>query len=101
MRLKTQFQSAEVVAICDHLVSLRARQLKHEIVRKPRAIPLDLLVEALRSDAVELSSVDQGLVAANDENASCDGCGAALRFDCGPLVFMFPSEPQRRSCYPG
>ena len=52
-----ELQLLEVVAICDHLGLLCGGELEHEVGRKPAAVTLDLLVEALGRHAVDLGQI--------------------------------------------
>jgi hypothetical protein len=47
----------EVVTICNHLVAFLAIQLEDEIRRKAVPVSIDLLIEALRGNAIESSQI--------------------------------------------
>ena len=52
-----EFEFAEVVTVCDHLSLLDRIEMKHEIVRKPRRIAFNHLIERLGEHTVELGQV--------------------------------------------
>jgi len=57
-----EFESPEVVAICDHLLLLGNSELEKKILWEARGVPLDLLVESLRCYSIKLCQI--GIVSA-------------------------------------
>lgn len=64
-----EFESSEVVAICDHLIFLRRIELEHEVLWKSHGVAADLLVQALGGYAVDGGQigVEHDALAANEE----------------------------------
>ena len=65
-----EFQSAEVVTICDHLLLFVVRQLKNKIGREAVFVAFDGLVQGLCWHAVDCCQVGikKDLLPANSEN---------------------------------